>query len=185
MRWLVKKTLAALAVALVAGTAAAQAPAPAAPAPLRIPTGDGEVILPTPADKQNYDDYGYAAIRRAGDLVYISGVVIGRRPDEGKDIPAFKDQVRRGFRRLGAYLKAAGLTFDDVAMIHSYHVWQGPNFSGTRAEQFKAFKEVKAEFMTGPSPAWTAAGVTSLLGDTGIVEVEMIAHARSRGRSGR
>jgi len=182
MRRTVCKTMAALALATAASAAYAQTRAPAAPAPLHIPTRDGEVILPTPFDKQAYDDYGYAAIRRAGDQVYISGVVIGRRPDEGKDVAAFKDQARRGFRRIGAYLKAAGLTFDDVAMINSFHVWDGPNFTGTRAEQFKAFEEVKAEFMKGPNPAWTAVGVTSLLGDTGIVEVQMIAHVPPQGR---
>jgi hypothetical protein len=61
------------------------------------------VILPTAVEQQNYNDYGFAAIRRAG-----------------------------------SYLKAAGLDFDDVAMINSFHVWQGPNFSGTRDDQFKA-----------------------------------------------
>jgi enamine deaminase RidA (YjgF/YER057c/UK114 family) len=60
-------------------------------------------------------------------------------------------------------------------MINSFHVWQGPNFSGTRADQFKAFEQVKEEFMHGPKPAWTAVGTTELLADTGIVEVQMIA----------
>lgn len=182
MQRTVCKMMAALALAAAAGAASAQTPGPAAPSPLHIPTRDGEVIEPTANDKQNYDQYGYAAVRRAGDWVYISGVVVGRRPDEGKDVPAFKDQVRRVFRRIDSYLKAAGLTFDDVAMINSFHVWEGPNFTGTRAEQFKAFAEVKAEFMKGPNPAWTAVGVTSLLGDTGIVEVQMIAHAPRQGR---
>ena len=90
-------------------------------------------------------------------------MVVGRRPDEGTDIAAFKDQTRRTFRRIDGYLKAAGLTFDNVVMINSFHVWEGPNFSGGRAQQFKAFEEVKEEFMKGPKPAWTAVGVTALL----------------------
>ena len=165
-----------VAMALQAGVAAAQ-PAPPAPlaAPIHIPTPSGEVILPNAYDKQAYDDYGYAAVRRAGDLVFISGVVVGRRPDEGTDVTAFKAQVRRSFRRIDGYLKAAGLGFDDVVMINSFHVWQGPNFAGSREEQFKAFEAVKAEFMHGPKPAWTAVGTTSLLPDAGIVEIQMIA----------
>ena len=60
-------------------------------------------------------------------------------------------------------------------MINTFHVWSGPNFAGTRDEQFKAFGEVKDEFMPGPHPAWTAVGTTGLLSDGGIVEVQMIA----------
>jgi enamine deaminase RidA (YjgF/YER057c/UK114 family) len=148
--------------------------------PLHIPTSSGEVILPNAFDKQAYDEYGYAAVRRAGDLVFISGVVVGRRPDEGTDVEAFKAQVRRTFRRIERYLKSADLEFNDVVMINSFHVWQGPNFSGTRSEQFKAFEQVKEEFMLGPKPAWTAVGTSSLLPDTGIVEVQLIAQTPAK-----
>jgi enamine deaminase RidA (YjgF/YER057c/UK114 family) len=144
-------------------------------AAVRIPTPSGEVILPGPREKAAYDEYGYAAVRRAGALVFISGVVVGRRPGEGTDVAAFKDQVRRGFRPIENCLSAAGLTFDDVVMINSFHAWQGPDFNGSRADQFKAFEEVKEEYMKGPKPAWTAVGATSLLPDSGIVEVQMIA----------
>lgn len=166
-----------VALAVPVSAVCAAESAASATEPLRIPTSNGEVILPGPRDKEAYDQYGYAAVRRAGDLVFISGVVIGRRPDEGSDVPAFKDQVRRGFRRIETCLKAAGLNFDDVVMINSFHVWEGPNFRGSRADQFKAFEEVKEEFMRGPKPAWTAVGTTSLLPDAGIVEVQMIAQA--------
>ena len=169
--------------ALSSSSALAQTTPPAPFTPLHIPTRSGEVILPNAVDKQSYDEYGYAAVRRAGDLFFISGVVVGRRAEEGTDVEAFKEQVRRAFRRIEGYLKSAGLDFDDVVMINSFHVWQGPNFNGTRAEQFKAFESVKEEFMHGPKPAWTAVGTTSLIPDAGIVEVQMIAQApRKRGR---
>ena len=70
------------------------------------------------------------------------------------------------------FVEAPGLS---AAAYDSFHVWQGRNFSGTRAEQFKAFEGVKGEFMHGPKPAWTAVGTTSLIPDAGIVEVQMIA----------
>lgn len=149
----------------VSATCSATAPAESPSWPLRIPTPSGEVILIGPHEKEAYDQYGYAAVRTAGSLVFISGVVVGRRPDEGTDVPAFKEQVRRAFRRVGSYLRAAGLTFDDVVMINSFHVWEGPNFKGTRVEQFRAFEEVKEEFMKGSKPAWTAVGTSSLLPD--------------------
>jgi enamine deaminase RidA (YjgF/YER057c/UK114 family) len=160
---------------LLAAPLPAQTVSPPPTTPKHIPTRGGEVILPTAVEQQNYQDYGFAAIRRAGNLVFISGVIVGRRPEEGTDVESFKAQTRRTFKRLETYLKAAGLDFDDVAMINSFHVWQGPNFSGTRADQFKAFEQVKEEFMHGPKPAWTAVGTTELLADTGIVEVQMIA----------
>jgi enamine deaminase RidA (YjgF/YER057c/UK114 family) len=166
---------AVLALATLPIAAAAQTPSPAPFTPIHIPTPSGEVILPTAFDKQAYDEYGYAPIRRAGNWVFISGVVVGRRPTEGTDVEAFKAQVRRTFRRIDLYLKAADLGFDDVVMINSFHVWQGPNFAGTRDDQFKAFEQVKEEFMHGPKPAWTAVGTTSLLPDAGIVEIQLIA----------
>lgn len=143
--------------------------------PLHIAAPSGEVILPGPRDKAAYDRYGYAPVRRAGSMVYISGIVIGRRPGEGADVAAFKDEVRRGFRRIETCLKAAGLTFDDIVMINSFHVWAGPDFKGSKSEQFDAFEKVKEEFMKGPKPAWTAVGTTGLLGEGGIVEVQIIA----------
>ncbi len=60
-------------------------------------------------------------------------------------------------------------------MINSFHVWSGPNFSGTRDEQFEVFGSVKDEFMRAPYPARTAIGTTGLLADHGIVEIQMIA----------
>jgi enamine deaminase RidA (YjgF/YER057c/UK114 family) len=172
----------AAAACLLAAPLLAETPPPSQP--VHIATLSGEVILPAQVDQQNYAQYGFAALRRAGNLVFISGVVVGRRPDEGTDVESFKDQVRRAFRRLQTSLQAADLGFDDVVMINSFHIWQGPNFAGTKDEQFKAFEQVKEEFMHGPKPAWTAVGSTGLLPDSGIVEIQMIAAApekRSRG----
>jgi enamine deaminase RidA (YjgF/YER057c/UK114 family) len=64
-------------------------------------------------------------------------------------------------------------------MINSFHVWNGPDFTGSKDAQFEAFNQVKEEFMHGPHPAWTAVGSTGLLGTGGIVEVQIIAHAPS------
>jgi enamine deaminase RidA (YjgF/YER057c/UK114 family) len=141
----------------------------------RIHTPGGEVALPSSHDRDNYDRYHYAQTRRAGDFVYISGVVAGPAPGEGADAEAFKAQVRRAFTRITADLAAFRLTFANVVMINSFHVWSGPNFTGTRDEQFEAFSAVKDEFMPPPYPAWTAIGTTGLLAERGVVEIQMIA----------
>ena len=168
--------LAALIAAGLAGQAAAQAPA----TPEIIPAPGGEVIIPTPSHRKAYDAYGFAPARRAGDTLYISGVVFFRAPGEGDDVEAFKTQARRGFRQLETILKASNASFADVVMINSFHVWESPNFAGTRDQQFEVLKAVKDEFMPGAHPAWTAVGTSGLLAPRGIVEVQMIAHAPKR-----
>lgn len=145
-------------------------------APRRIAAPGGEVILGDKYDGFTYDRAGFAPVRRSGDLLFISGIIVARRGGEGTDVESFKNEVRRTFKRIQHELAAAGASFDDVVMINSFHVWNGPDFAGSKEEQFEAFEQVKEEFMHGPHPAWTAVGSTGLLGEGGIVEVQMIAH---------
>jgi len=160
------------------GLCAAKAQSSSAEKSIRIPTSGGEVVLATAADKRAYDEDHFATARRVGDTLYLAGVVAGRRDGEGKDTAAFKDQCRRAFRRIQTTLAAAGVNFDDVVMLNTFHVWEGPNFEGDRPAQFAAFSAVKDEFMKAPYPAWTAVGTTSLLPDKGIVEIQVIAHLK-------
>jgi enamine deaminase RidA (YjgF/YER057c/UK114 family) len=146
--------------------------------PLKLPAPGGEVVLPDAASKENHDEWRYAAVRRVGDMIYLSGVIVDRYPGEGNDVAAFKLQTRRALERLRRNLEAAGSDFQHVVLINSFHVWQGPNFTGTRDEQFKAFEDVIGEFMKSPYPAWTAVGTTGTLSDGGIVEVQLIAKVR-------
>jgi enamine deaminase RidA (YjgF/YER057c/UK114 family) len=165
-----------LAVLALASASISQAAEP--PWPLKLPAPGGEVVLPDVHAKRSHDEYRYAAARRVGDMVYVSGVIAHRRPGEGNDVAAFKLQVRRALERLRHILEAAGSDFQHVAMINSFHVWQGPDFNGTRDEQFDAFEVVIGEFTKSPYPAWTAVGTTGLLGSGGIVEIQLIAKVR-------
>ena len=162
---------------LIAGLCQAQSQSNQPGRPIRIPSSGGEIVIATAAEKSTaYDQFHYSPSRRVGDTLYISGVVVGRRDGEGKDTAAFKAQIRRAFQRIQATLIAAGANFDDVVMLNTFHVWQGPNFEGDRHAQFAAFSAVKDEFMKPPYPAWTAIGTTSLIPDNGIVEIQAIAH---------
>jgi enamine deaminase RidA (YjgF/YER057c/UK114 family) len=148
---------------------------------VRIPSAGGEVILPTADDVESYETYRYAAGRRAGDYLYLSGVVAGPRKDEKTDVEGFKDQLRRAFRQLQRTLRAAGVDFKDVVMINSFHVWESPEFKGTKQDHFMAVEAVMEEFMDKPWPAWTAVGTTSLLGNgRSLVEIQMIAYTPQR-----
>ena len=162
----------AICVAMLANTAQA---AESQKWPMVIPAPHGSVILPDERAKQNYDEFRYAAIRRVDNMLYISGVIVGRRDNEGRDAAAFKLQVDRGFQRLKGLLESAGAGFKDVVMINSFHVWQGPDFEGTKSEQFALFEEIAGNYLKPPYPAWTAVGTTGLLGTGGIVEVQLIA----------
>lgn len=144
--------------------------------PRRIPAPGGEVIIPNASQQGAYDVVGYAPARRVGDTLYLSGAIIWRGASEGTDLEAFERQTRRTFRSLQATLNAAGASFDDVVMINSFHVWAGPDFTGTKDQQIAVMTKVRREFTDAPAPAWTAVGTTGLLGEGGIVEVQLIAH---------
>jgi len=144
--------------------------------PKRIASLGGEVIVASERGETLYNSFKFASARRAGDTVYVSGVIAGPARSEGRDVPAFKIQLRRAFDEIGATLAAAGAGFANVAMINTFHVWTSDNFQGDRNAQLGAFIEVKDEFMPPPHPAWTAVGTTGLALDTGVVEIQMIAH---------
>jgi enamine deaminase RidA (YjgF/YER057c/UK114 family) len=144
--------------------------------PRRIPTRDGEIVLASDRDVFLYDNFKFAAVRRAGNVLYLSGVIAGPEKGEARDVDGFKIQLRRAFGAIKATLTAAGAGFDKVAMINSFHVWSSPNFEGDARAQLTAFVAVKDEFMPPPHPAWTAVGTTGLAIDTGVVEIQMIAH---------
>jgi len=144
--------------------------------PRKIPAAGGEVIIPTERHQKSYDEIKYAPARRVGDTLYVSGVIVGRAKDEGTDPESFKKQVRRAFTALDTILKASGASFDDVVMINSFHVWEGPDQPAPRREQIAMINAVKSEFIKGPNPAWTAVGTTGLLAPGGIVEIQLIAH---------
>ena len=122
---------------VAAGTASAAEPEKW---PLVIPAPHGSVILPNENAKRAHDEFRYAAIRRVDNMLYISGVIIARREGEGRDAAAFRLQVDRGLQRLKGILEAAGATFQDVVMINSFHVWQGPDFEGTKDRAFRVVR---------------------------------------------
>ena len=166
-----RMTAAALLAAIAASPALTQDAGPE-----RIEAPGGEVILPDAGSRRAYEQIGYAPARRVGDVLYVSGVIIGRAPDEGTDDAAFEAQTRRAFAYLDRVLKAAGADFGDVAMINSFHVWEGPNVGVTPMRQIEIMRKVRDDYSNGPHPAWTAVGTTGLLSPTGIVEVQLIAH---------
>ena len=142
--------------------------------PQRIRTSDGEVINASQRDVFRYENFKFAAARRAGNVLYVSGVIAGPEKGEGRDVEAFKTQLRRAFGDLKATLAASGADFSKVVMINSFHVWTA--FEGDARTHLTTFIAVKDEFMPPPHPAWTAIGTSGLAIHTGVVEIQVIAH---------
>jgi enamine deaminase RidA (YjgF/YER057c/UK114 family) len=102
-----------------------------------------------------YEDHGYSAAIRTGDLLFVSGQV-GSRSD-GTPEPDFQRQVRLAFENLEATLEAAGCTFDDIVDVTTFHT--------DPENQFETIMAVKQEtFSKPPYPNWTAIGVNWLAG---------------------
>jgi enamine deaminase RidA (YjgF/YER057c/UK114 family) len=143
--------------------------------PRHIPTQNGEVTLATARDEFLYNNFKFASARRAGNTIYVSGVIAGPEKGEGRDLDAFKNQLRRAFNQIGATMKAAGADFSKIVMLNTFHVWKSANFDGDTNAQLTTFVAVKDEFISPPHPAWTAVGTTGLAIDTGVVEIQAIA----------
>jgi enamine deaminase RidA (YjgF/YER057c/UK114 family) len=144
--------------------------------PRHIVTSDGEVTLASTRDEFLYNNFKFASARKAGDVIYVSGVIVGPEKGEGGGVDDFKNQLRRAFTQIGATLKAAGADFSKVVMLNTFHIWTSDNFQGDKNAQLTAFIAVKDEFMPPPHPAWTAVGTTGLALETGVVEIQAIAH---------
>lgn len=109
-----------------------------------------------PAQRQHlYQQYGYSAAIRSGDLLFVSGQVGSH--EDGTPEPEFEAQVRLAFENLQATLLAAGCTLDDLIDVTTFHT--------DPENQFPTVMTVKQElFPQAPYPNWTAIGVNWLAG---------------------
>ena len=109
-----------------------------------------------PAGRQAlYEIHRYSAAIRSGDLLFVSGQVGGH--EDGSPEPDFAKQVQLAFDNLGAVLKAAGATFDDIVDVTTFHT--------DPEAQFETVLSVKDRmFPRKPYPNWTAVGVNWLAG---------------------
>ena len=100
-----------------------------------------------------------------GDYVFFSGIT-GTQPDLSVSSDP-ETQFRDTFQFLERNLAQAGLKFDDVVEMTTYHV-------GLR-EYLTTCMKVKDEFVSSPFPAWTAIGVSELITEGTLIEIRVIA----------
>ena len=102
-----------------------------------------------------YQQHGYSAAIRSGDLLFVSGQVGSR--EDGSPEPDFADQVRLAFENLRLTLDAAGCGLDDLIDVTTFHT--------DPEKQFATIMAVKQSlFPQAPYPNWTAVGVNWLAG---------------------
>ena len=113
--------------------------------------------------RRGQEEWGYSDAVVAGDTIYLSGIVVGLREGETDLVAAYD----RTYRQIGAILRRAGASWDDVVDITSYHT--------DVTTQMDAIVAVHRRYVTAPFPAWTAIDVDRLIPDRGITEIKIIA----------
>ncbi len=124
-----------------------------------------KTTLTTPDFAHYPDQWHFSPVLDTGAFVFFSGVT-GVRAD-GSVASDPEEQIGDVFAFLADNLEVAGLSFDDVVEMTSYHV-------GLR-EHLAAFIKVKDAHVSAPYPAWTAIGVSELITEGTIIEVRIIA----------
>lgn len=132
------------------------------PEPLR------DTIVPASL-QETYDALQYAPATRAGDMLYLSGVVATVAEGETSIEPA----IERSFDEIEMILAKAGASWSDVVDVTSYttdlDAHLGPLWG------------IKAERVGAPYPSWTLIGVDRLYGgDAAIIETKVTAYLPRR-----
>lgn len=124
-----------------------------------------QIIMPENArQRAMQEQIGWADAVVSNGVVYVSGVPAFLAPGETDVELAYA----RAFEAIGNTLKRAGVTWDDVVSLTTWHT--------DPVAQIDAFARVKARYMRSPPPKWSAVGATALLQPGALVEIEVIAH---------
>lgn len=111
------------------------------------------------------DQWHFAPVLDTGEFVFLSGVT-GVHPDLSVSEDS-ETQFRDTFRSVATHLRAAGLDFEHIVEMTTYHV-------GLR-KHLSIFMKIKDEFIRAPYPAWTAIGVTELITPGTLLEIRVVA----------
>ncbi len=113
----------------------------------------------------------YSALRKVGDVVYVSGQV-GINPSNGTAPADIANQTERVLLNLEAVLASANLTLDDVIKTTVFL---------TDMTDFAAMNRIYERRFSNPRPARSTVAVADLphlAGDTKLlVEIEAVAYA--------
>ena len=127
-----------------------------------------ERIIPE-SSQATYDAFHYAPAVRAGNLLYLSGIVASLEGDENEFNPADLEKAfDRAFEQIELVLTEAGADWSHVVEMTTFHTELIP--------QVTPFTTSKDKYLKAPYPAWTAIDVDRLFPERGIVEIKIIAY---------
>ena len=92
----------------------------------------GEAIIATSQDLDLYDQYHFSPAYRAGDFLFLSGVVAEPPGDNPATPEEFQEGLHKAFSAIKATLAAAGARFDQVVKLTTFHVFDSPHFDGDK-----------------------------------------------------
>lgn len=122
-----------------------------------------EHIVPD-SHRSTYDNWHFAPAVVHEGVAFLSGV-IGFKPD-GSCASDPEEQFTDLFEGIGVVLTEAGMGFDDIIEMTSYH---------TDMSALGTFSAVRDRYIDEPWPAWTAIGCTALALPGALAEVRVIA----------
>jgi enamine deaminase RidA (YjgF/YER057c/UK114 family) len=99
------------------------------------------------------------------DFIFMTGFSGANANAELSEKPIV--QIEAVFGKIGMVLEEAGLGFEHLVEMTSYHV-------GLR-NHLADFKSIRAKYVTEPYPAWTAIEVAGFVSEGAIVEIRCIA----------
>lgn len=116
-----------------------------------------------------YSDFHFSpaieSLCEGSGFVFCSGATGTRSDGSISENPEV--QFRDAFETVQLYLNEAGLSFDDVVEMTTYHIHL--------REHLEIFKAVKDEFVKEPYPAWSAIGVSEFITEGALVEIRVVA----------
>lgn len=140
------------------------------------PTATGTVVVPAVL-QTDVEQFHYAPARRAGDFVYLSGVVACNPHAAPMDAEEFQQELRRVFSLIGQLLGACHARMEDVVELQMFHVLGSGRLALDKAGQLAAIAAVRDEFFPAPYPACVELAVADLNPEGGLVEIKATAFA--------
>lgn len=127
---------------------------------------DKQVLVPD-ALTETYETLNYAPAVRAGDMLYLSGVIA--ELGDGETSTNITPAIERAFDEISLILAQANADWSDVVDVTSY-------MTDVDA-QLDPLWAVKAARVPAPYPAWTVIGVSGLYGgEASLMEIKVTAY---------
>jgi len=119
-----------------------------------------------PADLERYiEDWKMSPGLEHNGIIFMTGFTGTAADGSLSSNPT--DQIEDAFAKVGMVLEKAGLGFEHLLEMTSYHV-------GLH-DHLEIFKEIRARYVVEPYPAWTAIEVAGFVTEGVVVELRCIA----------